>query len=142
MNAVRHSCLVSNYCGLFLQATRLSKICTLEGTSIDRTAWCGTARLARSHDWPQQGRPGPEAWRLWRRTLIEAFCPHQPDTRVLISAPGVLDYPLGPWRPASRPLQLARYLAFLEPTTNLNHTFRSQMPAPQLMKSPTHLIAK
>jgi hypothetical protein len=105
-----------NRCRLFLQARRLSEITTLEGTSIDRTAWCGAARLASSHDWPRQGRPGPAAWRLWRRTLIKAFC-HQPDGRVLVSAAGILVQPLGAWLPGSRPFQLARYPAFLEPTT-------------------------
>ena len=106
-----------NCCRLFLQATRLSEITTLQGDSIDRTAWSGAARLASNHDWPRQGRPGPDAWRLWRRTLIKAFC-HQPDGNVLVSAPGVLDRPLGSWLPASRPFQLARYPAFLEPTNN------------------------
>jgi hypothetical protein len=37
-----------NCCRLFLQAARLSKITTLQGTSIDSTAWNGAARLKPS----------------------------------------------------------------------------------------------
>jgi hypothetical protein len=43
-----------NYCRLFLRATRFSELTTLEGTSIDQSAWTGADRLDSPHDWPRQ----------------------------------------------------------------------------------------
>jgi hypothetical protein len=51
-----------NWCRLYLQASRLSEIMTLEGTAIHPGAWIGSERLASHHDWPRQGCPGPKTW--------------------------------------------------------------------------------
>jgi hypothetical protein len=106
-----------NYCRLFLQVTRLSEITNLEGNHIDPTAWTGSTRLQSHHDWPRQGHPGSRTWALWRNAITDAFC-QQPDERVRLKRPGLLDLPLGSWLPGSRPFQLARWTAFLHPISN------------------------
>jgi hypothetical protein len=124
-----------NWCRLYLQATRLSEITTLEGTSILSAAWKGTERLRSHHDWPRQAPPGPKGWSLWRKTLTTLFC-HQPDSRILASCPGTLVKPLGPWLPASRPFQLGRWSSFLDPDSNQLYT-----PNPSNTNAASFLVA-
>ena len=82
-----------NACRLFLRVTRLSEIVTADGLRLDE-AYLTAAALPRTNrlEWPQQGRPGKMAWRLFRRTMETIFA-----KPLYTSTNQVLKEPLGQW---------------------------------------------
>jgi hypothetical protein len=64
-----------NCCRLYLQVECLSDITDAEGKKI-LEEWFNpyTTKSSRSlKNWPSQGNPGQEAWKLWKKFLIKSF---------------------------------------------------------------------
>jgi hypothetical protein len=72
----RSSLVTLNRCRLFLQAVTLADITTGSGNAITTWAWEGQvppSPMNTSWDWPVQGRPTPQQWKLWQRALQSTF---------------------------------------------------------------------
>jgi hypothetical protein len=80
-----------NNCRMFLNATLISHISTVDGLRIDASIWkdCRPIRLA-SKGWPNTYQPSTSDWVLWRSKLRETFLdPHATHLK--------LRTPLGTW---------------------------------------------
>jgi hypothetical protein len=77
-------------CRLFLQVELLSDIADAAGVSIS-DAWLDPNAKKPSYstkNWPKQGNPGTEAWKIWRKFIERAF----------LNSNGKLHKPLGNWK--------------------------------------------
>ena len=79
-----------NRCRLYLKAFTLSDLVTGSGKQIRDEAWHGRQYKngRENDDWPVWGRPGLQAWALWRSALKKTFCRYKNK---------MLDKPLGCW---------------------------------------------
>ena len=82
-----------NRCRLYLKADTLSDITDGSGNFIGKQYSDGNRDPDRIiyHDWPEQRRPGPSEWTLWRKALRVCFA------STSIRAIRQLDTPLGGW---------------------------------------------
>jgi hypothetical protein len=78
-----------NRCRLFLKAFFLSDIVNGSGTEILPAAWNGERIICpqRSENWPNQSRPPPSAWAIWKFYLRKRF----------LGRGLRLKSPMGPW---------------------------------------------
>jgi hypothetical protein len=67
--------LAVNRCWLFLKALFLSDIVNGSGTEILAAAWNGERIICsqKSENWPNQSRPPPSAWAIWKTYLRKRF---------------------------------------------------------------------
>jgi hypothetical protein len=81
--------LAVNRCWLFLKALFLSDIVNGSGTEILPAAWNGERIICpqRSGNWPNQSRPPPSAWAIWKTYLRKRFLGRDLKLRS----------PMGPW---------------------------------------------
>jgi hypothetical protein len=80
---------IVNRCRLFLKALFLSDIVDGTGYEILQAAWNGDRVLGqhRLPSWPNQARPPPSDWEIWKLYLKRAFLGRGLRLRI----------PLGPW---------------------------------------------
>jgi hypothetical protein len=67
--------ILINRCRIFLQVETISDIANAEGTHIKK-AWFNPNDKKPSHsnlDWPGQGDPGSEAWKIWKTFLTRTY---------------------------------------------------------------------
>ena len=79
-----------NRCRLYLHVSTVSDITDGSGVRISKQSSNGHRDPDRPqyHDWPEQGRPGPREWQLWRKALKICFAS---------TTLRELDQPLGVW---------------------------------------------
>jgi hypothetical protein len=79
-----------NYCRLYLQVSELSDIATAEGDRVAVGIYAGVSPNSQGTsclEYPYQERPGPRAWRAWRKFI-----------RSVSNDVGVLRRHLGRWK--------------------------------------------
>jgi hypothetical protein len=75
--------ILINRCRLFLQVECISDISNAEGTKI-RSEWLHGNLPKDAHstkNWPLQGDPGEEAWRIWKQFLERQFTTNELNLR-------------------------------------------------------------
>jgi hypothetical protein len=99
--------ILINRCRLFLQVECLSDISDAEGKKIlDEWYSPDTTKSSRSlKQWPLQGNPGQEAWKLWKKFLHSSFT----------STNNSLKTSLGCWEKGNK---MRNHLAYIHPYDN------------------------
>ena len=79
---------IINRCRLYLRVTCLSDITTGDGKRLQEDIFRGCKKFTvDSYQWPNQSRPPPRDWKVWRREVLRCFAPTH----------YTLTVPLGPW---------------------------------------------
>jgi hypothetical protein len=66
--------IILNKCRLYLRAFYLSDIVNGNGSLIESDSWNGRiCNIHRQQSWPNQGKPPPSAWELWRTYIRKCF---------------------------------------------------------------------
>ena len=79
---------IINRCRLYLRVTCLSDITTGDGKRLQDDIFRGCKQFTvDSYQWPNQSRPPPRDWKVWRREVLRCFAPTHYN----------LTFPLGPW---------------------------------------------
>jgi hypothetical protein len=71
----RREQILINRCRIYQQVECVSEISTARGDKLN-TNWFSNKQRRPSKskkNWPRQGDPGPEAWKIWEKFLIRAF---------------------------------------------------------------------
>ena len=65
--------IASNRCRLWLRVTTLAEITKVNGITLEKWAWHGSAQSPSYHKWPHTMHPTKNDWSLWRRSLKICF---------------------------------------------------------------------
>jgi hypothetical protein len=104
---MRKEQILINRCRLFLQVECLSDISDAEGKKIlEEWFYPDTTKSSRSlKNWPLQGDPGQESWKLWKKILIGSFTSYD----------NSLKTNLGRWEQGNR---MRTHFAYIHPFHN------------------------